>query len=125
MRREKKINKKSEEKRLFSLWRKRLRLSDAKRNLNFVKLETPIRSGYKKFFVLREDFARSKDSHIYLSILPYIQKVVYSRSDKFLSKDFKTKKWIDIPHNQSTYPQMILLKDWKYQYSEDHQNFQE
>ncbi len=106
--REDRIVKKSKEKELISLWKRKMKLYDAKRNLNLVELENPIRSGYKKFFVLREDFARSDESSVYLGILPYIQKTVYCRNDRFLSKEFKTKKWIDIPHDLKT----ISHKKW-------------
>lgn len=106
--RESRILKKSKEKSLISLWKRKTKLFNAKRKLNRVELDKPIRSGYKKFFVLRDDFSRSEDAKMYLAILPYIQKTVYSRNDEFLTKDFKTKKWVDIQHNLST----ISHKKW-------------
>lgn len=102
------LNKLKEEKEILSLWRKKIRLMDSKRNLNKVELEKPLKWGYKKFFVLREDVAKSDDARVYLGVLPYIQSTIYCRRKDFTQKDFKTKKMIPMEHTIGT----ISHKKW-------------
>lgn len=107
-RRQRRLDKESEENHLISTYRRYMRLIKAKRSMRLVELEKPVRAGYKKYFVLREDVAKSREANIYRSLLKHIQHVVYSRDKKFLYKDYKTKKMLPMAH--TTKP--IVHRDW-------------
>jgi hypothetical protein len=79
------------EKELISIWKKKNRLMQGKRALNLVELPKPERWGYKRFFVLREDVAKSREAAFFQGILKLIQSTIISRDKKFEYKDYKTK----------------------------------
>lgn len=107
-RRQIRIDKKEEEKSLISLWKKKMKLLEGKRSFNKVELPKPERWGYKRFFILRDDIAKSRDSLFYNQLLVHIQNVILSRDKKFEYKDYKTKK--RLPIHQELKP--IDHKDW-------------
>jgi hypothetical protein len=86
------------EKDLISTYRRYMRLMRAKRSMRLVELEKPVRSGYKRYFVLREDVAKSREANIYRGLLKYLQNTQYSRDKKFQYKDYKTKKMLPMQH---------------------------
>jgi len=90
-RRQRRMDKFENEKELISLWKKKWRLMQGKRSLNWVELPKPERWGYKRFFVMREDVAKSKEADFYRGILKMIQNTILSRDKKFEYKDYKTK----------------------------------
>src|SRR5574343_1113046 len=102
------LQKNKEEKEIIALWRKKIRLLASRRNMNKVELEKPIRWGYKKFFTLREDIARSPDAKVYLGILPYVQNTIYCRRKDFTQKSYKTKKMVEMEHSLNS----ISHKKW-------------
>lgn len=125
-RRQKRLNKKDAEKSLIALWRKQLKLFQASMKRNLVELDKPIRNGYMRFFVLREDVAKSREAHVYRQILPLLQHKVWCSNKKFLTKSYKTKKFVpmeqalkDIEHKewnklQLTEKQKALFKQvWR------------
>jgi hypothetical protein len=63
----------------------------------YVPLEPPIVKGYKRFFVLREDVARSKDAGFYQGILDKINTTMYCAEKSFrVSKRYKRRcRYID------------------------------
>jgi hypothetical protein len=69
---------------LISLHKERRQLWQQQRNLGYVELNPPIVKGWKRYFVLRDDVARSKDAVFYQNILDKINKVEYCNR-----KDFK------------------------------------
>lgn len=90
-RRQTRLDKADNEKELLSLWKKKTRLMQGKRALNWVELPKPERSGYKRFFVLRPDVAKSREANFYSYLLNLLQNTVIARDKKFEYKDYKTK----------------------------------
>ena len=107
-RRQVRMDKKDNEKDLISLWKKKIKLMQGKHALNKVELPKPERWGYKRFFVLREDVANSKEAEFYKGILKLVQNTVLSRDKEFLYKDYKTKKKLPIEQHIGN----ISHKDW-------------
>lgn len=75
------------EKKLIALGRERSELYYQLRNLGWVDLDPPIMRGWKRFYVLRPDVARSKQAKFFEAILDKINTTMYSSR-----KDFKVKK---------------------------------
>jgi hypothetical protein len=74
-RQKKRAVKEAQEKLLISLHKERRQLWQQQRNLGYVELNPPIVKGWKRYFVLRDDVARSKDAAFYQGILDKINKV--------------------------------------------------
>lgn len=79
--------KKGEEKRMIRLNMELDQIKNKQRNLGFVDLHPPIVRGWKRYFVLRDDVARSKYGVFYQRILDKINTTQYS-----WRKDFKKRK---------------------------------
>lgn len=107
-RRQVRMDKKESEKELIALWKRKMRLSDGRRALNWVELSKPEKWGYKRFFVLREDVAKSREADFLNGLLKLVQSTVISRDKKFERKDYKTKKKMPI-HQEINY---IDHKTW-------------
>lgn len=107
-RRQRRFDKEDAEAELRKIWREQERLWMAKRTKNWIELEKPERRGYVRFFVLRQDIAKSKEANFYNLLLKHIQEYVYCRDKKFLRKDYKTKKMVPIEQ----YLKPIEHKDW-------------
>lgn len=93
-----KIFKDSKEKSYKKLSRQLQELYDAKYSKGYITLETPRRCGWKKYFILRDDISNRSDAHIFRCILDRINDTVYSRDINFLTKDWKTGKYVPIEH---------------------------
>jgi len=107
-RRQKSMNRKDTDKKILAMEAKRGQLIKAKNGMRLVELPEPIRTGYKKFFVIRPDIAAGDDVDLYKQILPYVQNTIYSNNREFLVKDYKTKKMLPKPHK----PANIEHKVW-------------
>lgn len=94
-----KNNKKKE---ALSLWREMLRIQEAQRKLGYIELEKPVFKGYKKFFVLREDYCNRDDAYVFKEILQHVQNEIHCRDKLFLTKDWKTGKKIPMEHSICT-----------------------
>ena len=90
-RRQKRMNKDESEKKLVALWNKRTRLREGQ-HYEWVQLPKPVRAGYERFFVLRDDIVRSPDVSVYRPLLQWVNTTVTSRNKDFMYKDWKTKK---------------------------------
>ncbi len=75
------------DKQLLKLHREEDTLWKQRANLGWEPLTPPVQKGWKRFFVLREDVARSKQADFYERILKKIN--TYAQSYR---KDFKGKK---------------------------------
>lgn len=75
------------DKQLLALHWEELELRYQQRNLGWIDLNSPVVRGWKRYFVLRQDIARSKHAAFFESILRKINTVEYSHR-----KDFKVKK---------------------------------
>lgn len=83
------LNKYEERAKEYRRLRKRWReLQDAKFNLGWVILDKPIRHGFYKELVLREDIAKRKEAPIYLEILEATKIKVWGSSLKRLEKSW-------------------------------------
>lgn len=79
--------KKGEEKRLIRLNREWSQIAEQQWNLGYVDLHPPIIRGWKRYFILRDDVARSRNADFYQKILGKINTEYHS-----YRKDFKKKK---------------------------------
>jgi hypothetical protein len=101
-RRQKQLDKAKEEKKLLSIWSRYMKLLSSKRNnVEIVELDKPVRSGYHRFFVLREDVARSDDAPLYKKLLVEMQSHQYSKNKEFLYKSYPSNKLVPMEHNLS------------------------
>lgn len=87
------------DKHLIQLDKKRTELWDKKRALPLVPLKEPYQRGWERYFVLREDVARSKDALFYKTILEKINTTQYS-SEKTFKKKKKRRKGVYVDRNQ-------------------------
>ncbi len=83
----KKLAKKGIEKKLLQLDKERKNLRKAKDELPYIELQEPYQKGWERFFVLRDDVARSNTANFYTNILQKINTVKYCTR-----KDFKKRK---------------------------------
>lgn len=80
------------------LWDK---LYEIKRNIALVPLEKPYQKGFVRYFVLREDIARSKYAEFFQGILDKINTFDYSDNRKFTKRKKRRRKKIEVPREQS------------------------
>jgi hypothetical protein len=88
------------EKTLLKLERERRDLYRQQRNLGWVELDPPVMRGYKRFFVLRDDVARSKHAAFFQSILDKINTTQHSDKKVFTAKKRKWGKKIQVERVQ-------------------------
>lgn len=94
VRQKKRAVKEAHEKLLLSLHKERRQLWQQQRNLGYVELNPPIIKGWKRYFVLRDDVARSKDAAFYQGILDKINTIEYCNRKDFRKRFIrKRKEW--------------------------------
>ena len=71
-----------------------------KRDIPLVPLPEPYKKGFMRFFVLREDIARSKNADFFNQILEKINTYQYAENRKFQKKKRKRGKRIYVPREQ-------------------------
>jgi|GEM_PF-4576667 len=125
MRRRKQDSKKQREKELLKLDRLRNELWEKQRNLGYEKLEEPYQRGYKRYFVVREDVARSKYGHFYEELLPYINTVEYSLNAEFKTRKCRRKKGKKQYTLKRQYLHQIIHYDFNKVPSKFHKHFVE
>lgn len=76
----------SKQKEALKIERRLNELYELKYKTPLVKLDRPIRDGYVKYYVVREDFDRSNKGPMLREILKVINKSVYSQSPEFKVK---------------------------------------
>jgi hypothetical protein len=86
-RQKKRMRYKGYEKRLIKLDKERTRLRKQQRDLGWAPVNPPYQSGWKRFFVLRADVARSKQAEFFEGILKKINTYDWS-----YRKDFKIRR---------------------------------
>jgi hypothetical protein len=82
------------EKAINRIKREQNEINNAIRNEGWVELEKPEHNGYYAEWVLREDYTRRADAHVYQEVLDACGDRIWSKTEEFRSKDYKTKKWI-------------------------------
>ena len=99
------------EKMLLQLHREQRQIRQQQRELGYVDIDPPIVKGWKRYFVLREDVARSKDAGFYQAILDKINTVKYCNR-----KDFKRKKWLFRKYKNWTPIEQTVLQPGYYEF---------
>ncbi len=88
------------EKTLIKLDKERALLYKQKRNLGWIELNPPVMRGWKRYFVLRDDVARSKHADFFQGILDKINTVQHSNTRKFTAKKRKWGRKIQVERDQ-------------------------
>ena len=86
------LNKIQAERALRSLDNEKEALWTAESNLGWVELDHPVRDGWEKSLVLRDDISRRDDVAVYLKLLSIVNHTVYSQSKNFVYRNPKTKQ---------------------------------
>lgn len=93
------LNKKERKLKMYIAAQKELNLLyTQKYSLPSIPLPEPIRHGWKRFFVLREDIAVSRFAEDMQQILKHINQIVFSRRRDFMRRMGRSKVWEPIPH---------------------------
>lgn len=100
LRSRKRIIRKDVEKQIRKKYRHSEELWDLRRNIPLVPLENPYQKGFVRFFVVRDDVKRSKDSVFFEGILKKINTKMYSPTRKFLKKKRKYGRRIYVDREQ-------------------------
>ncbi len=108
-REDRKYNKNNSEKELMRLYRKQHAIYNKMSALGYEELETPIRRGYEKKFVLRADIARNKKAPFLNTLLDMVNTPICSRDKEFMVKDYRTKKMIPMEHERD----VISVKEYE------------
>lgn len=103
-----KYNIESENKKAIRLQKEYNNLLTAKYKLPKIELDKPMRSGFKKFFVLRDDIANREDANTFKSILKVINNTIYCKTEDFKAKKYFSKQKENIPHDLK----FIGIKEW-------------
>ena len=98
------------DKSLLRLEKEALKLWCEMQNPGFTELEYPIQKGWKRFYVLREDIAKSKEGAFYQSILDKINTVVVCKRKDFLNKSRRTKKLNPIQQHTQRFKESEFVK---------------
>lgn len=86
-RRKKRLQKKELEKQLFRNYKELRCIRKEQWNLGYIDLVPPVQKGWKRFFVLKEDVAKTKDTLFFQQIIDKINKPQFS-----FRKDFKVRQ---------------------------------
>ncbi len=100
-RQKKRLVKEDFKKKLLKLDKERRKLWKEKHEIDWVELDEPYQKGYKRFFILREDVARSSRADFFESLLRKINTIQYSDNRKFLKRKRKDRKkiWVEKEQN--------------------------
>ena len=98
----------AKDKRLLSLQCEYNKLWDAKSSVPLLKLDEPYQRGWVRFFRLRDDALRRKDSDKLIAILKKINIVQYCRRGAFMQYNPRTGKTEPIGH----YPKVFTMGEW-------------
>ncbi len=101
-RRQKRANKYEERTNLLRMYRTLNELQHKYWSRPLIKLDTPIRSGWKRSYILRSDVANRADAHIYEDVLREINSTRYCANKDFMAKAHKGKTWEPIPQQPNT-----------------------
>ncbi|MCD0473241.1 hypothetical protein LPB87_02425 [Flavobacterium sp. EDS] len=93
-RQKKRLVKEDFEKQLIQLNKLQDELWEKKRCLPLVPLAMPYQKGWQRYFVLREDIARSKEALFYKTVLEKINTVQYSPDKSFKKKKKRKRKHV-------------------------------
>lgn len=91
------------DKQLLKLYREERALYQQERDLGWEPLLPPVQKGWKRFFVLRDDVARSKQAEFYENILQKINTTLLSYRKDFMKKKRKFGRKIYVVKEQYLY----------------------
>lgn len=109
-RRRKRLVKKYRDKKILEMDRELAALYAASRNLGYEELRPPIQRGWKRTFVLREEFEHSRDAAFYIDLLKKINTVAYSDRRDFKKKKRRRRKKVYVARTQH----LNELYEWEY-----------
>jgi len=100
-RRKRRLVKTDRDKQLIQLHKRFKELYVQKSNLAFVPLQEPYQSGWKRFFVLRDDVKLSPRAEFYTTLLGKINTVQYDRNEAFKRKKRRRSRYGYVQTKQS------------------------
>lgn len=109
-RRKTRLQKKDKEKQLIQLDKKQRDLRNQKWNLPLLPLDIPYQKGWKRFFVLRDDVARSKNADLFNELLSKINTIQYSNNKSFTKRKQKKRKKVEI----ETMQELEFYYEWQW-----------
>lgn len=77
------------DKSIFALERERNKLYRIQRDAPLIKLEKPMQNGWVKYWMLRDDYTRREDAHVFRTILKVIGTETFCRKKNFLDRHGK------------------------------------
>jgi hypothetical protein len=95
-------------KRLRAMDKLRWELWDQMKDLEWIDLPEPIFVGYERTLVIRDDYTRRKDAHLYEELLTHVQNSIRCKRKNFTFKCRKTHKWVE----QKLYPKKLKHKEY-------------
>jgi len=99
-RRKKRLQKEDKEKQLIQINKKEKKLREQRWNLPLLPLDVPYQKGWKRFFILRDDVARSKDANFFTELLSKINTEQFANNKSFTKHKKKKRKKIEIDIQQ-------------------------
>lgn len=109
-RRRKRLVIKQNDKKILEMHRQLDALYERERNLGYEALVPPVQRGWKRSFVLREEFERSRDAAFYIELLKKINNVAYSDRRDFKKKKRRRRKKVYVVRTQH----LNELYEWDY-----------
>lgn len=95
-RRKVRLKKEDKEKQLIGLDKKHNELRRQKSDLPLIPLDIPYQKGWKRFFDLRNDVARSDNADFFIELLSKINTIQYSNKKSFTKRKKKKRKKIEV-----------------------------
>ena len=109
-RKKKQLVKKDFEKQLIQLSKLEKELWKKRNNLPLIPLETPYQKGWQRYFILREDVARSNHALFYNNLLEKINTVQHSSEKSFKKKKKKSRK--DVCNDRPQFLKEFFEYEW-------------
>lgn len=100
-RRKTRLQKNDKEKQLIGLDKKQTILYQQEKDLPWLPLDIPYQKGWKRFFVLRDDVARSRDADFFTELLLKINTTQHANNKSFTKRKKKKRKKIEVEIQQS------------------------
>ena len=109
-RRKTRLQKEDKEKYIIGLEKKQKILYQQEKDLPWLPLDIPYQKGWKRFFVLRDDVARSRDADFFTELLLKINTTQHANNKSFTKRKKKKRKKIVVDIIQ----ELKSYEDWKW-----------
>jgi len=100
-RRKTRLQKEDKEKHIIGLEKKQKILYQQEKDLPWLPLDIPYQKGWKRFFVLRDDVARSRDADFFTELLLKINTTQHANNKSFTKRKKKKRKKIEVAIQQT------------------------